>query len=498
MCIQVRAINFILMNKYDVIVVGSGISGLNFSLNAAQKGRVLVVTKKKMMNSTTNYAQGGIAAVLNSLDDFNKHIQDTMKAGSYHNNKKAVAFMVKKGPKLINHLLQLGVKFSTENNKISLAKEGGHSKRRIAHVGDRTGHSIEKVLIDNVKKNDNITIWENTFAIDLLVNKNICYGLKVLKNDTVKLLYSSAVVLATGGIGQVYQHTTNPSISTGDGIGMAARAGAHLRDMEFIQFHPTVLDSPRKKRFLISEALRGEGAILINHAGKRFMKRYHRQAELAPRDIVSQAIFQEQKNGQVYLDISHKPSKDIKKRFPYICKELQKRGFDLTKEKIPISPAAHYSCGGIHVDLNGQSSIKHLYAFGEVACTGVHGANRLASNSLLEAIVFSNQIIKALPKQKKHTPASFSSHISTKKNGPSSAYIRKKIKQIMWDNVGIVRSPKELKKAHSLLQKINEKYIISHVTPSTLETKNMIETALSITRAAEQRKTSLGCHIIRH
>ncbi len=485
------------MNTYDVIVVGSGISGLNFSLNAAQKGRVLVVTKKKMMNSTTNYAQGGIAAVLDSLDDFNKHIQDTMKAGSYHNNKKAVTFMVKKGPKLIRHLLKLGVKFSKKKNTIDLAKEGGHSKRRIAHVGDRTGHSIEKVLVDNVKNNKNITIWEDTFAIDVLVDKGVCYGLKVLKNGAVKLLYSSAVVLATGGVGQVFKHTTNPSISTGDGIGMALRAGAKMRDMEFMQFHPTVLDSPRKKRFLLSEALRGEGAVLINYKGKRFMHRYDKQAELAPRDTVSQAIFQEQKNGPVYLDISHKSAKEIKQRFPYIYKELSKRGFDLTKEKIPVSPAAHYLCGGIDVDLNGQSSIKHLYAFGEVACTGVHGANRLASNSLLEAIVFSNQIIKALPKQKKRVPSLFSDHIKTVKSGSSIPYIRKKMKKIMWEKVGIVRSPKELEEAQHALEKMYKQYAISTITPEAFETKNMIETTRAITTAAKKRKTSLGCHIIR-
>ncbi|MBD3156549.1 L-aspartate oxidase [Candidatus Peregrinibacteria bacterium] len=486
------------MNTYDVIVVGSGISGLNFSLNAAQKGRVLVVTKKKMMNSTTNYAQGGIAAVMDSLDDFEKHIQDTMKAGSYHNNKKAVTFMVKKGPELIRHLLELGVAFSTKNNTIDLAKEGGHSARRIAHVGDRTGHSIEKVLIDNVKNNKNITIWEDTFAIDLLVDKGICYGLKVLQNDEVKLLHSSAVVLATGGIGQVFKHTTNPSISTGDGIGMALRAGAKMRDMEFIQFHPTVLDSPRKKRFLLSEALRGEGAIIVNHKGKQFMRQYDKQAELAPRDIVSQAIFQEQKNGPVYLDISHKPAKKIKKRFPYIYKELQKRGFDITQEKIPVSPAAHYSCGGIKVDLNGQSSIKHLYAFGEVACTGVHGANRLASNSLLEAIVFSNQIIEALPKQEKHTPPSFSPSVTTDTSGSSTSYVRKKIKKIMWKNVGIVRSPEELKEAQQKLEKLYKNYTVAEITPAAFETKNMIETARAITAAAKKRKISLGCHIIRH
>lgn len=484
------------MKNYDFIVVGSGISGLNFALNAANKGRVLIVTKKKMIDSTTNYAQGGIAAVLDKLDDFDKHINDTLEAGSYHNNKRAVTFMVKEGPKLINHLLNLGVKFSSEKDHLQLAKEGGHSERRIAHVGDRTGHSIEKVLIDNVKRNKNIVIWEDTFAIDLLVKNNTCYGLQILKNGKVQNLFSSSVILATGGVGQIYQHTSNPSISTGDGIGMAARAGAKMQDMEFVQFHPTVLNLPRKKRFLLSEALRGEGAILKNQKGQRFMKKYDKRLELAPRDIVSKAIYEELKKGPVYLDISHKPAKEIKKRFPYIYKELKKRGLDLTKNKIPISPAAHYMCGGIKVDLDGQSSIKHLYAFGEVACTGVHGANRLASNSLLEAIVFSNQIIKSLKKRKFTPPKSFTIFKKSNKKCPTNSYTKSYVKKLMWNNVGIARNQEDLKKALKKLQEIDKKFCITKLDPSQFETKNIIQTAILVTKAALKRKQSLGCHFI--
>jgi len=486
------------MNKYDFIVVGSGISGLNFALNAAKKGRTLVVTKKKIIDSSTNYAQGGIAAVLDRLDNFEKHINDTLVAGAYHNNKKTVTFMVKEGPKLIKHLLNLGVKFTNEKNKLQLAKEGGHSTRRIAHVGDRTGHTIEKVLINNVRKNKNITVWENTFAIDLLVKKNICYGLQILKNGKIENLFSSAVILATGGIGQIYKHTSNPPISTGDGIAMAARAGAVTKDMEFVQFHPTVLNLPRKKRFLLSEALRGEGAILKNYKHKRFMKKYDKREELAPRDIVSRAVYEELKKGPVYLDISHKPAEKIKKRFPYIFKELKKRGLDLTKQKIPISPAAHYMCGGIKVDLNGQSSVKNLYAFGEVAYTGVHGANRLASNSLLEAIVFSNKIIKSLKVRKFHTNKTFPKFKKSTENCPSTTYVKSYVKKLMWNNVGIVRNQKDLKKALEKLKEIDKKFCITSYDPLQFETRNIIETAILVTKAALKRKQSLGCHYFLH
>jgi len=485
-----------MMYKYDFIIVGSGISGLNFALNIANKGRVLVVTKKKIIDSSTNYAQGGIAAVLDKLDNFSKHIKDTMIAGSYHNNKKAVNFMVKEGPKLIKHLLNLGVNFNNKEKRLKLAKEGGHSMRRIAHVGDRTGHSIEKVLIKNVKTNKNITIWENTFAIDLLVKNNTCYGLQILRNGNVENLFSSAVILATGGVGQVYKHTSNPSISTGDGVAIAYRSGAKIKDMEFVQFHPTVLNISRKKRFLLSEALRGEGAILEDYKGKRFMKKYDKRGELAPRDIVARAIFEELKKGNVYLNISHKPSSEIKKRFPYIFSELKKRNLDLTKQKIPISPAAHYMCGGIKVNLHGETSIKNLYAFGEVACTGVHGANRLASNSLLEAIVFSNQIIKSIKIKRHTTIPNFTKFKIKRKKSLSSKYVKSTVKNLMWENVGIIRNRKDLRKTLNKLEKLDRNFWITNLNPSKFEIKNIIQTAILITKAAIKRKESLGGHFI--
>lgn len=468
------------MKQFDFIVIGSGISGLNFSLSASKKGKVLIVTKKKIIEAATNYAQGGIAAVLDKLDNFQKHINDTLKAGSYHNNKRAVEYMVKNGPKEIQKLQNIGVHFAE-----SLAKEGGHSHRRIAFVGDRTGHSIEKSLIKAVQSNPNIEIRENTFAIDLLVKSEACYGISILQKGRIENIFASAVILATGGLGQIYKHTTNPKISTGDGIAMAHRAGAKMQDLEFIQFHPTALNAPRKNKFLLSEALRGEGAKLLNHKGKRFID------ELKPRDIVARAIYGESKKGPVYLDISHKPSKEVRNRFPHIYKELKKRGFDLTRQKIPISPAAHYACGGVKVNLKGQTSIRNLYAFGEVACTGVHGANRLASNSLLEAVVFSEVISANIKKSQIRMPK----FAQTQKFAQTSKhqYIRQKVKKIMWEKVGIVRSPSQLKSALNQLESI--KFTPSRET-SSLETKNMLQTAILVTKAAIKRKKSLGCHFI--
>ncbi len=480
------------MKHFDFIVIGSGISGLNFSLSASKKGKVLIVTKKKIIEGATNYAQGGIAAVLDQLDNFQKHINDTLKAGAYHNNKKAVEYMVTNGPKEIQKLQNIGVNFAeNRTHKLELAKEGGHSHRRIAFVGDRTGHSIEKSLIKAVRSNPNIEIWEDTFAVDLLGKPPLlgktCYGITILKKGKLHNIYASAVILATGGLGQIYKYTTNPKISTGDGIGMAARAGAKMQDLEFIQFHPTALNVPRKNKFLLSEALRGEGAKLLNHKGERFID------ELKPRDIVARAIYQELKSGPVYLDISHKPANEIRKRFPHIYKELKKRGFDLTRQKIPISPAAHYSCGGVKVNLKGETSIKNLYAFGEVACTGVHGANRLASNSLLEAVVFSEVISAQITKQKSSpTPLKFPLPKLAAKSSNYQA-IKRKIKNIMWQKVGIVRNPHDLKTALSQLESI--KFSPSAKIPE-LETKNMLDTAILVTKAAIERKKSLGCHFL--
>jgi len=382
----------------NFLVIGSGISGLNFALHAAKKGHVTIVTKKKIAETNTNKAQGGIAAVINEKDSFKKHIEDTLKAGAFHNDKKAVKFMIEKGPEAITRLVELEVEFEREHGRLKLTKEGGHSGARISYVGDFTGQEIESILVKRVRQHPNIDIFENTFAVDLVVENKKVYGAKIiLRNKRVDYIFADAIIIATGGVGQVYKHTTNPAIATGDGIAIAQRAGAVIKDMEFIQFHPTSFAKSASPKFLLSEALRGEGAVLTNSNEEKFVN------ELSPRDIVARAIYKESEKGSVYLQFkthSANEKEKIKKRFPKIYNQLKKYGLDLSKDKIPVVPAAHYLCGGIKTDLHGRTNIKNLYAFGETTCTGVHGANRLASNSLLEAVVFSNQVIKDVKPQK--------------------------------------------------------------------------------------------------
>ncbi|MBT4055835.1 L-aspartate oxidase, partial [Candidatus Peregrinibacteria bacterium] len=379
------------MNRTNFLIIGSGIAGLNFALHAAKKGHVTILTKKKVAESNTNYAQGGIAGVLDKLDSANQHIEDTFNAGARHGKKKAIKFMVEKSKEAITRLIELGVEFEKEHGKLKLTREGGHSHRRIAYVGDYTGQEIENILIKRVREHPNIEIVENAFALDLLKKRKTIYGASFTKNNNIDYIFADAVILATGGIGQLYQHTTNPKITTGDGIAMAIRAGATTKDLEFTQFHPTALNKRRTPLFLLSETLRGEGAKLKNTTGARFMHKHSpKLKELASRDIVARAIYSESKDGPVTLDISHKSRDFLKKRFPKIYAELRKYKLDLAKDLIPVIPAAHYTCGGIKTNLKGRTNLNRLFAFGEAACTGVHGANRLASNSLLEALVFSN------------------------------------------------------------------------------------------------------------
>lgn len=483
--------------KTDFIIVGSGIAGLNAALNITSFGKVLLITKKRLITSSTNFAQGGIAAVLAKTDDFHKHVNDTLIAGCFHNNRKAVEFMVRCGPEVIKKLMNVGVQFDICKQNICLTREGGHTKDRIAYAGDRTGEEIEKALVDAVKKNPNITIWENAFALDLIARNHICRGISVIRKNRIENIFSRAIILATGGIGQIYKHTTNPSIATGDGIAMAVRAGAKTSDMEFIQFHPTALAIKSKPLFLLSESLRGEGAILINSRGERFMRRAHKLAELAPRDIVAREIYKQQSNGLVYLDISHKNSAFIKKRFPKIYSTLKKKyGLDLTRDKIPVTPAAHYLCGGIKTNLNGETNIKNLFAIGETACTGVHGANRLASNSLLEAMVFSEYATEKIKKTRSEiktikikTPRLIEACESCKK-------IAAKIKSLMWENVGILREKSRLRKTLAELRHL-EKLLPHNITNIEIaETKNMLLVARLITASAIKRHKSIGCHFI--
>ena len=397
----------------DVLVIGSGIAGLFAALKIAQYADVILVTKKDKNESNTNYAQGGIASVISKDDSFERHIQDTLIAGAGLCNEKMVRILVQEGPERIKDLINLGTQFSKKEGSLDLALEGGHSKPRIVHANDLTGKEIESALITKLNSLNNIEVIENTIAIDLITEHNIkrlksttlqnrtCWGAYVLDvmNNMVIKISSRATILATGGVGQVYQHTTNPRIATGDGIAMSFRSGARLANMEFIQFHPTSLYNPSRElfgeqSFLISEAVRGFGGKLRTRSGTEFMINYDERKELAPRDIVARAIDSElKKSGEefVYLDITHKKSDDIKNHFPNIYNHCLTLGIDITQEPIPVVPAAHYSCGGVIVDEYSRTSLNGLYACGEVAMTGVHGANRLASNSLLEAVVFADR-----------------------------------------------------------------------------------------------------------
>ncbi|OIP81960.1 L-aspartate oxidase [Candidatus Peregrinibacteria bacterium CG22_combo_CG10-13_8_21_14_all_44_10] len=370
------------------LVIGSGAAGLNFAITASQYGEVLLITKKKISDSATEMAQGGVAAVTSKKDSVGKHIEDTLKAGHYTNKKSAVKYIIEKGPAVIRHLASIGVNFDK-----TLHREGGHSERRISHVGDHTGDAIEKALIKQVRKIKNIHILEHTRATKLTKkNGKItgCHAICEQKNCTLRIA-AKATILATGGIGRKFQATTNPEVSTGDGIDMSKAVGAKLMDMKYIQFHPTALSAPGKPTFLLTEALRGEGARIIDENGARFID------ELAPRDIVCSAINKKRNSGhKVFLDFTHKDKAKTKATFSHVYSTLKKYGFDLTKEPIPIEPAAHYLCGGIATDICGRTSLPGLYAYGETARTGLHGANRLASNSLLEAIATTMDMPKEL------------------------------------------------------------------------------------------------------
>ncbi len=485
----------------NFLVIGSGISGLNFALHAAKKGEVILVTKKKLIDSNTNYAQGGIAAVLDKTDSIDKHIKDTMEAGANHNNKKAVEFMVKNSREAIYRLIELGVQFEKENGKLLLTQEGGHHKKRIAYVGDYTGQEIEHILVKRVKEHLNITILENTFALDLISKDKTCYGAQVIRKGKIDNIFTDQTILATGGLGQVFKKTTNPKIATGDGLAIAHNIGATTQDLDFIQFHPSALAKNTSPLFLISETVRGEGAKLLNCKKERFMAKRHPLKELAPRSVVAKEIYLELKKGPVYLDIRHKKTAFLKKRFPKIYEKLKKYNINMAKDLIPIMPAAHYSCGGIKTDLHGRTNIKNLFAFGEVTCTGVHGANRLASNSLLEALVFSNQIAKQLKPHKKLTVLTIDRPKIANKKSPETKLaqkLQKQIKEIMWQDAAIIRDHKKIKtKTIPQIEEIKKTLQKIKVTNQQIaETKNLATIASLILKSALKRKKSLGCHSI--
>lgn len=504
-----------MQRHYNYLVLGSGIAGLTFALKVASKGTVAILTKKNRAESNTNYAQGGIACVTGADDSFQLHVRDTLDAGAGLCKESVVRETVQEAPERIQELIQMGVDFSRAQEGYDLGKEGGHSRRRILHAKDMTGKEIEQALLANIAKHPNITIFENSVAIDLITmrklgycTQNRCLGVYALNKVSreVEVFSSDHILLATGGCGQVYQHTTNPDIATGDGVAMAYRAGVSVANMEFIQFHPTCLYHPQARSFLISEAVRGEGAVLIDAQGNSFMEKYHPLKSLAPRDIVARAIDAEMKKSGascVFLDIRFKGEAFIKDRFPLIYKTCQKYGIDITQEPIPVVPAAHYQCGGVITDLNGQTSLPGLWAAGEVACTGLHGANRLASNSLLEALVVSHRASEAIQKEPKiqnsiELPSWHHGHSQDPDELVVVNHMEQEIKLLMWNYVGIVRSNKRLYRASSRLrmiaQEVQEYYWTNRVSPKIIDIRNLSMVASLIVDCAISRQESRGLH----
>lgn len=486
----------------DFLVIGGGVAGLRAAIELAKAGKVLVITKAR--ETSTEYAQGGIAVALSDEDEVRIHYEDTIRAGDGLCNEKAVKILVEEGPDRILELISWGAEFDREGTRLAFTQEAAHTKRRILHChGDSTGKELERVLLQKVRSLLNVSRYEFAFTIDLLVESGVCKGALLLKeadNDVVAVV-SKAVILATGGSGQLYAKTTNPSVATGDGIAIAYRAGAILEDMEFVQFHPTTLYAPRAPQFLLSEAMRGEGGILRNIHGDRFMLNYHPSAELAPRDVVSRSIISEMvktKARHVYLDLTHLEHDFVKKRFPRIYSTCLLYDIDITEDLIPICPSAHYIMGGIKTDINGATNIKGLFAAGEVACTGVHGANRLASNSLLEGLVYGARAGKAAARfgkgirPYKITPAPYKAY----KLGDEIDIdkIRTSLRKVMWERVGIIRCSKSLKEAKGKISKWEA--ILNHnlLTIRELEMKNMVTVARLITEAAIMREKSIGAH----
>jgi len=490
----------------DTLIIGSGVAGLSAAIHAAKGGSVLVVTKTAINENCTEHAQGGIAAKLSRNDSFKRHIDDTLKTGQGICDDEIVSGVIREGPKRVKELISWGAKFDKENGKLVFTKEGGHSRPRILRArGDSTGKEVEETLINVVKRNPQIRVFEHTFALDLLVSKNTCDGIIAWRSREGKILiWAKQTILASGGCGQVYRETTNPEMATGDGIAMAYRAGVKLQDLEFVQFHPTTLYVAGAERVLISETVRGEGGVLRNKYGELFMSKYHPGAELAPRDIVSRSIVHEIRrtdHTHVYLDVRHISKEKLRTRFPKIKKLCASFGINITRQLIPVHPSAHYMIGGVKVDQNGRTSMKNLYACGEVSCTGLHGANRLGSNSLLEGLVFGYRTgsmagMELGVKKEDLPPRSFEE--------PSKSYsyseldledLKNSLKSLMWRSVGIEREGKHLKEAIRNIKHWS-KYIISNEFSSPLgwEIQNMLTVSLLISSAAFMRCETRGVH----
>jgi L-aspartate oxidase len=504
----------------DVLVLGSGIGGLMLALKAARHGDVLVVTKKAADESSTNRAQGGIAAVFDRRDSFRDHAADTIRCGAGLSVPDVVREVVREAPERVSELARLGVAFNRDGASFELGREGGHSHRRIVHASDLTGHAIEQALLDRVHVHPRIRVLENQLAVDLILDSRLrgrraggsrdaCWGAYVMDraSERIRPLAARVTVLATGGCGKVYLYTSNPDVATGDGLAMAYRAGATIESLEFMQFHPTVLYHPAARSFLISEAVRGEGAILRSLDGTRFMPREHRLAELAPRDVVARAIDREMKRRgepHVWLDVTHLPPGRVRRRFPNIDARLRALGLDMTREPVPVVPAAHYMCGGVRARLDGRTSIDGLLAIGEVACTGLHGANRLASNSLLEALVGAH-----------HAAAQVAARLAAVPRARGAAEWRwhgtrppheqvvfdhnwDTVRRVMWDLVGIVRSDERLDFAARRLALLREEIELDYrrlrLSPDLIELRNIALVGALIVACAQKRDESRGLH----
>jgi L-aspartate oxidase len=506
----------------DVLVIGSGIAGLFYTLKVAESRRVALVTKKETVESNTNYAQGGIASVFADDDSMQLHVQDTLEAGKELCHPDIVEMVVREGPALVRELMDLGVGFTAGNaHPFHLGREGGHSRNRIVHARDYTGREVERVLVDTVRNHPNVIVYEDHIAIDLITEHNLitrpglrpgdihCWGAYVLDKNTgeVHPYIAHTTVITAGGCGQVYLHTTNPEIATGDGIAMAYRAGAKVANMEFIQFHPTTLHHPNARSFLVSEAVRGHGAYLRNRAGERFMEKYDDRLELAPRDVVARAIDAELKrrgDESVYLDLRHLDAEDVRQSFPSIHRRCLDVGIDITTDLVHVVPAAHYTCGGVLTDSDGHTNIHGLFVAGEAAMTGLHGANRLASNSLLEALVFANRAARATLRERFDDPpaediaAWDDSDTYNTEEWVLISHNRREVRTLMWDYVGIVRSNLRLQRARRrmdlLMREVEDFYKRTRVSEKLIQLRNLTLLAHLIIDSAIRRRESRGLH----